>query len=170
MSTREELKREIESTRQAFHELLNSIPEKAFDLPSDNPGWTIGEVLYHMSIAPRFLGSDVKMITRQNWAYRIIPVIIPKALFDWLNLKFTKFGARNVSPEFLAQEYDRAHASTLRALDQVSDSDFEKHVHYPDWDPLLSGEVTVARLFHYVKDHFDSHADQVRQVVGILSL
>lgn len=61
------------------------------DIPHQNLSristWTIGEMLYHMSLAPRFLSKDVKMITNQNWLYRIIPVIIPKQLFDWLNKK-----------------------------------------------------------------------------------
>lgn len=165
MSTRAELRQEIEETRAAFHELLDSIPEEAFDLPSDNPAWTIGEVLYHMSLAPRLLSRDVDMITGQSWIYHLIPVIVPQAAFDWLNKQLTRFGARNVSREFLAQEYDRAHESTLRALSEVDESDFDKHVQYPGWDPLLSGEVTVERLFHYVKAHFDSHADQIRRIV-----
>jgi len=36
----------MEETRLAFHQLLDSLPERALDLPSDNPAWTIGEVIY----------------------------------------------------------------------------------------------------------------------------
>jgi hypothetical protein len=165
MTPREELRREIEETQVAFQQLLDSIPEAAFGLPSDNPAWTVGEVLYHMSVAPRFVGLDVKMIVRQNWVYRGVAVVVPRALFDWLNKKLTRFGARKLSREFLALEYDKAHQSALRALDAVSDPDFEKQLYYPDWDPLLSGEVTLERLFHYVKAHFDSHAGRIRQIV-----
>ncbi len=43
---REKLKQEMEETRLAFHQLLDSLPERALDLPSDNPAWTIGEVIY----------------------------------------------------------------------------------------------------------------------------
>lgn len=163
MSIREELQQEIEETRQAFHALLASIPDEAFDLPSDNPAWTIGEVLYHMSIAPRMLGTDVKMIVKQSWLYKIIPTVIPKKLFDWINKHLTRWGARNLTREFLKEEYDQAHAATLKALDEVDDSDFKKKLNYPDWDPLLSGEVTLERLFRYVKVHFDSHAAEIRK-------
>jgi hypothetical protein len=161
MSIRENLRLEIEDTQEAFHQLLESIPDKAFGLPSDNPAWTIGEVLYHMSIAPRMLGTDVKMILNQNWFYRLIPAIIPKRLFDWLNKILTKFGARNLTRKFLASEYDKAHLATLKALDEVKEADFEKKLIYPDWDPLLSGEVTLERLFHYIKLHFDVHVAQI---------
>ena len=164
-ATRESLRQEIEDTRLKFHDLLNSMPDEVFSMPSDNEAWTIGEVLYHMSLAPRFLIRDVKMITGQNWLYRLIPIIIPKSLFDWLNKVLTRYGARNMSRAFLAQEYDKAHRSTLEALDSVSDSDFAQHLTYPDWDPLLSGEVTLEQLFRYVKVHFDSHARQIRKTI-----
>jgi len=161
VTMREAIRQEIEATRTSFQELLASIPDEAFSLPSDNPAWTVGEVLYHMSIAPRFLSKDVKMITNQNWMYRIIPVLIPKQLFDWLNKKLTKYGARKLSREFLAVEYDKAHQATLIALGEVKETDFKKKLNYPDWDPLLSGEVTLERLFRYVKVHFDAHAAEI---------
>lgn len=166
MSNRQELYQEIETTRQAFHLLLSQVPEMAFSLSSDNPAWTIGEVLYHMSLAPRFLMQDVKMITGQSWLLRLIPILMPKWLFNWLNTHLTRYGARHISRQFLADEYDKAHALTLRALDSVPDANLSKSLTYPDWDPLLSGAVTLERLFHYIKDHFDSHAEQIRQRIS----
>ena len=166
LSTREELRREIEATRTAFHQLLDSIPVDAYSLPTDNPAWNVGQVLYHMSLAPRLLGEDAKMIRGQSRLLRVVPAIVPRGLFDWLNKQWTRYRGRNPSPAFLAGEYDKAHAAALRALAEVDDSDFQLRVHYPDWDPLLSGEVTLERLFHYVKAHFDSHAGQLRQIVA----
>ena len=157
MSIRESLRQEIEATKIEYYKLLGSIPDEAFDLLSDNPAWTVREVLYHMSIAPRMLGRDVKMITGQNWVYRVIPYIVPKALFNGLNERLTRFGARNVTRESLADAYDEAHEAVMEALDQVAD---------PDWDPFLSGDVTLERLFRYIKVHFDSHAEQIRLIVG----
>jgi uncharacterized damage-inducible protein DinB len=165
MEIREQLRNEIEDTWTAFHQLLDSLPDETFTLPSGNPAWTIGEVLYHMSLAPRFLISDVRIITGQSWITRLLPVLMPTRLFNWLNKVLTRYGARQLSRQFLAQEYDRAHTSTLQALDSVSDDDFSLRVFYPDWDPLLSGEVTLERLFHYVKNHFDAHAAQINQVI-----
>lgn len=165
MSIREELYQEIGDTKVEFHKLFNSILTKTYNLPSDNPAWTVGEVLYHTSIAPKMLSRDVKMITGQSWVYRLIPIIMPKQLFHWLNKILTQYGTRNASPEFLALEYDNAHQATLKALTEVNETDFNKHIQYPGWDPLLSGEVTRERLFRYIKVHFDSHANQLRQIV-----
>ena len=161
MDTREELREEIMETRLKFHRLLARVPDEAFDLPSTTPEWTIGEVLYHMSLAPRFLTTDVKMITRQSRFYRLVIRLVPKWLFDGLMVRLTRFGARHLSRQFLAKAYDTAHALTLAALDAVADEDFAKSMHYPDWDPLLSGPVTLERLFRYVSLHFNWHAAQV---------
>jgi len=164
ISLRDQLRQEINETHQAFHQLLNEISDESFSLPSDNPAWTVGEVLYHMSLAPRFLTSDLRMILSQRWLYTLIPVIAPKPLFDWFNKVLTRYGASKLSRQFLANEYDKAHISALRALESLTDQDFQRSINYPDWDPLLSGEVTVERLFRYIKVHFESHAAQIRDL------
>ena len=165
MTLRESLQREIEETRIRFHQLLESIPDEAFVKPSGNTAWNIGEVLYHMSLAPRFLVEDVKMFHGPRWFHRLIPILVPKRLFDWLNAKLTRFGARRLSRQFLTDEYNKAHRKTLEALAKTGEADLQKSLDYPDWDPLLSGAVSIERLFHYVKEHFDSHEEQIRKAL-----
>ena len=162
MSVKSELQQELETTRLAFHELLDSIPHETFRLPSGNPAWNIGEVLHHMSIAPKMIGADVRMITGQNWIYRWITILVPISLFNWLNTRLTRFGARHMSREFLAQSYDLANESAVRALTSIPEGDFNRGLDYPDWDPMLAGEVTLERLFRYIKLHFEHHAAEIR--------
>jgi hypothetical protein len=166
MNVREQLRAEIERTRERFHELLDRVPGAAFDQASRNPAWTIGQVLYHMSLAPRFVIADVHLIVRRPWLFRWIPRLVPRALFDWLNARWTRYGARRLSHAFLAHEYDGAHAVALRALESVRDEEFQRSVPYPGWDPLLAGEVTLERLFHYVRDHFEVHAAEIEQALA----
>ena len=161
MDRREELWKEIIDTRQRFHQLLANVPDEALDVPSDNPAWTIGQVLYHMSLAPRFLIADVRMFTQPSSVYRFFIRIFPGSLFNWLNARLTRFAARNLSREFLASEYDRAHEIAIKALDSVSDEQLQTSLLYPGWDPALAGEVSLERLFHYLKEHFDSHAAEI---------
>ncbi len=165
MSTRRALRAEIEATRDDFHRLLNEIPDDALRRPSDNPAWTIGQVLYHMSLAPRFLPADVRMIAGRSRLARLVPRLIPKGLFDWLNAAYTRLAARRLTRQRLRAAYDRAHAETLRALDAATDEDFTRSARYPDWDPLLTGEVSLIDLFGYVRRHFDSHAAQIRRAL-----
>ena len=67
-----------------------------------------------------------------------------------------------LSRRFLADEYDKGNAATLKALEAVAEEDFAKSLQYPDIDPLLTGEVTLEYLFGYVRRHFDSHATQIQ--------
>ncbi len=161
VSTRDRLRLEIVATHQAFHRLLASLPDEAFSQPSSNPAWTNGQILYHMSIAPRLMILDVQMISGKRWIYRLLPYLMPERVFNWLNVRLTRYGARHISRQFLSDEYDRAHTTILRVLDTLSEADFAKSMPYPDWDVLLSGEVTMEYLFGYIKRHFDSHKIQI---------
>lgn len=170
MSPRQALLEEMEKTLEAYRSLLKVIPPEALDMPTANPAWNVREVLYHMSLAPRFMLTDVRIITaytrQHRWLYRAMELLVPKSLFDWLNQSYTRLGARNASLHSLAREYERAHQLAIRALAEVADDQFGTSLQYPDWDPILSGAVTVERLFHYVKDHYEAHAAELREIAA----
>lgn len=166
MSKKHQIATEIEETHLRFHQLLATIPDDAFHHPSNNPAWTIGELLYHMSIAPRFMVADVKLILKRPFLLKLLPKIFPEALFHWLNARLTRFGARNLSRQFLADEYDDAHARILQTFLTLDEADLHKSVRYPNWDPLLAGDITIAYLFGYIKRHFDSHAADIQTILA----
>ena len=158
---KEQLRVEIESTCQDFHQLLAEIPEEMLDKPSLNPDWTIRETLYHMSLAPRNLKQDVRLIRNLKWVPKP-----PAGPFNLLNSYFTRRGARDLDKTGLAAKYDEAHASALAVLETMKDEEWQYSVEYPDWDPMLSGQVTLERLFHYIRLHFDTHAEEIRSVLS----
>ena len=166
MSIKEELRLELTQTREAYHVLLAEIPDEAFSKPSDNPSWTIGEVLFHMSLAPRFMTTDLKMIISRPWLAKVFAALVPQAIFDRLNDWYTRYGARNLKRSFLAQQYDKAHLRVLKSLETVKEEGFQKSIMYPGYDPILSGDVTVERLYRYIKQHFELHASQIRESLG----
>jgi len=151
------MRAELEATRATFHKLLLVIPEDDWHKPSSNPAWTVGELLYHMSMALRMLPEDVRLIRWLGWTPRP-----PASLFNWLNECFTRRGARNLTLESIAEKYDSAHADVLNLLGTIRDDEWDKGMDYPDWDPLLSGHVTIERLFHYPALHFESHAAHIQ--------
>jgi hypothetical protein len=158
---RQQLHEELESTRQDFHLLLDEIHEEDYDLPSLNLAWTIREVLYHMSLAPRNLPSDVRLIRHLKWVPKL-----PAGPFNSINAYLTRRGARNLDKAALAAKYDEAHSRTILALDSVKDDQWAFGVDYPDWDPILSGFVTLERLFHYIRQHFEAHAEEIRSALS----
>lgn len=167
MKSKQQLHQEIEETRVRYHQLLQSIPDEAFDQPSRNPAWTNGELLYHMSIAPRFMVADVAIILRRPFLLKLLPKLFPERLFHWLNAHLTRFGARHLDRQFLTDEYDKAHHRIVQTLHSLDEAELPKSVHYPDWDPLLAGDVTLAYLFSYIKRHFESHAADVQSSLKV---
>lgn len=154
---REEIRDELETVRVSFHELIDSLTDDDWHRPSGNPAWTIGQVAFHMTLAPRMLPADVRMI-RKGWR---IPKP-PASLFNRLNVLLTRLGARKVTRKTAGEAYDAAHAVALEALDTIGEDEWDKGLDYPGWDPLLSGHVTLERLFRYLRMHFQCHAEQIR--------
>ena len=169
MSVKDDLRVEMLETREAFHRLLAGIPDEAFSRPSDNPAWTIGEVLFHMSLAPRFVVTDLRFIISRAWLGKVFATLVPVSLFNRLNEFFTRYGSRGLNRRFLAEQYDQAHERALKSLEMIEEADFQKSLRYPGYDSLLSGSVTVERLYRYLKLHFEAHAAQIRESLdGIL--
>jgi hypothetical protein len=122
-----------------------------------------------MSLAPRFMVTDLRMILAQAWLVRAFALLVPAALFHRINEFFTRYGSRKLNRGFLAEEYDKAHQRAMNSLEALQETDLQKSVQYPGYDPLLSGEVTIERLYRYIKLHFDVHAGQIRERLdGIL--
>lgn len=91
----------------------------------------------------------------------------PQGIFDWVTKVATRHRGQKLGRVDLARQYDQATTRILAALASVDDDDFEKSATYPDWDPLLSGEVTLTQLFHYVRAHFESHEPEIRAAVAV---
>ena len=166
MTLKEELTLEMENTHRDFHHLLDSVPETLYDHQSDNPAWTIGEVLFHITLAPRFLTADLRMILGQAWISKLIGVVMPKSIFDKLNEYFTKrWASRNMTREKLGRAYDKAHENAMRALESLREDDFQKSLEYPNYDELLGTNVSVEGLFRYIRVHFETHAKQIQKIL-----
>lgn len=161
MDIKEHIKEELEGTREEYHRLLTSISEEDFLLPSANPAWSVAEILSHMSLAPRYISSDIVFIRRFAW----IPKP-PAVLFHTFNNWSTKRGARNATHDSLAEHYDVAHVRMIEALENIQDDEWTKGAEYPGWDPMLSGFVTLERLFRYPNEHFQAHKKELEVVLG----
>ena len=165
MSIKKELADEMELTRQNFHHLLGSVPEDFYFHPSDNPAWTIGEVLHHITIGLSALRFELWMIRHARGLFQLGLNIFPAKFFNKLN---AQFGRRKKAParQMLAKAYENGHAGLVSSLLRISEDDFQKSVIYPaDLLPELTGKVSVERLFRYVIYHFDIHADQIQKVL-----
>jgi hypothetical protein len=158
------LRSEIELIREKFHRFLVTIPDEVLRLPSKDPAWTNGELLYLMSTSPRIIKSFLKKYTLENNRFQYVSKAITGPLIQKTNEILIRSRGHKLSRWSIAEEYDNTIALVLELLDALSDDDFGKTLTIPDLDPLLSGQVTVENIFHYVKNHFYAYRGQINIV------
>lgn len=148
-------------TRERFRALLDSIPESEYELPTDNPAWTVGDILFHITLGPRALAFEIWMIVHARGFFQFVMAHFPSRLFNRVN---AWFGRRSrVSRQGLLKAYEAGHAIIRSRLRRTREEDFSKSVVYPaSFVAEIAGEVTVERLFRYVKGHFEVHEAALR--------
>jgi len=160
MGLKEDLAQELETTHQNFHHLLDSIPEALYVHPSDNLAWTIGDVLYHITLGPPAIRFEIWMIRYAPWIFKALNDTTSK-IFNWGNALFARQPKR-ITRQRLIKAYEAGHAGLMSSLRRVREEDWGKSVVYPAvFVSELAGVVTVERLFRYVTLHFDVHEKQI---------
>lgn len=166
MGVREQLAEELEAARAGFHHLVISVPERAYSHPSDNPAWTIGDVLYHITLGPPALQFEIWMIRHVPGIYPLVMNPFVTNLFNRINAIFTGRPKR-IHRQMLIQAYEKGHAGLVSSLNRMGEEDFQRSVIYPpEFVSDLAGTVSIERLFHYVKGHFDAHEAEVQKKLG----
>ena len=165
MRLKEDLFQEMETTRQNFHHLLDSVPEALYLHPSANPAWTISDVLNHITIGLPAIRVELWMISHARGLFQFVLNDTTSRLINWLNVPFARRGGR-VTRQRLIKAYEAGHAVLMSSLRRVREEDWMKSVKYPEvFVSELAGVVTIERLFHYVTLHFDVHAEQIKTAI-----
>jgi len=155
------LTNELRETREKFFALLESIPEADYSQPTNSPAWTVGDVLYHISLGPHALSFEIWMIIHARGIFQIGLNTFPIKFFNKVNARFAQRGPR-INRQMLIEVYEAGHAGIRSRLRRTREEDMQKSVVYPDdLEAVLAGECSVERLFHYVKDHFEVHVRQL---------
>ncbi len=165
MGLREELAQELESARLGFHHLLDAVPESFYPHPSDNPAWTIGGVLYHITLGPPAVRFEIGMIHRVPWVFKALTPTTSR-IFNRGNALLARDPAR-ITRQRLARAYNKGHAGLISSLERLREADFARSVVYtPEFVSELAGEVSIERLFRYIKLHFEAHAEQIQKAIN----
>ncbi|MGE5462400.1 MAG: DinB family protein [Syntrophothermus sp.] len=166
MGLKDDLINELEYTRKEFIQLVASVPEQLYGHPSANPAWTIGEVLYHITLGPPAIRTEIWMIRHANRLFAALMNDWTAGIFNWGNALFARHPKR-ITRKKLVEAYERGHAGLLKSLRRMPEQDLSKSILYPKaFVPELAGVVTAERLFRYIKLHFQVHAEQIRASLG----
>lgn len=165
MDIKEKLVQEMETTLQDFHHLLDSVPETYYNHPSSNAAWTIGDVLYHITLGPTALRFEIWMIVHTRGIFQLVMNDITSNIFNRINAMFASRPKR-ITRQGLLKAYESGHAGLISSLKRLDEDDLRKSVIYPkSFVPEIAGEVSAERLFHYITEHFDIHAKQIREAL-----
>ena len=166
MGLKEDLITELESTRREYHLLVDSVPAETYRSPSANPAWSIGDVLYHITLGPPAVRTEIWIIQHAGWLFSTLLNNRTAGIFNWGNALLARHPKR-ITPTSLTQAYDRGHAGLLASLRKMQEADLSKSIKYPEsFVEELAGVVTVERLFRYIREHFEVHAGQIRGRLG----
>lgn len=160
---KQEIEQQLDETHRRFIALVESIPEANYSLPTDNPAWTVGDILFHVTLGPRAIALEAWMIVHARGVFGFTMRHFPSRLFNSVNAWFGRGRGQRVSRQGLLKAYGKAHAAIKSRLRRTREEDLVKSVVYPaDFVSDLAGEVTPERLFRYVTGHFDTHEAALR--------
>jgi hypothetical protein len=155
---KQDIEQELEETHRRFVGLVNSIPETDYTLPTDNPAWTVGDILHHITLGPLALALEIWLTIHATGLYNFSMRHFPSRFFNSVNAWFGSGRSGRVSRQGLLKAYGKAHAVIRSRLRRTREEDLAKSVVYPDdYVSDLKGEVSVERLFRYVTGHFEEH-------------
>ncbi|MDO8578951.1 MAG: DinB family protein [Dehalococcoidales bacterium] len=165
---RESVRSEYESARSAFHTLLGSLSEEDLKAKSNNPGWTNGEILFHVTLGFHVLLALLPMARFFAHLPKIFSRLFAGLLnsmtwfFNPVNAAGTRGGSKIYRRHNIGRKFDRVIDSLLKKLASVKETEWQMGMYYPTkWDPLFDQFMTLEKLFHYPVIHFNFHLKQI---------
>ncbi len=161
---------ELEKARAEFHALYNSLTEEDFRRRSLNPGWTNGEVLFHITLGFMLLPVLIPVMK----LFGRLPMGVSKAFagalnfstpfFNWINGLGPRGGAKVYSMEKMSRKFDRTLDAVRRTADSVKPHQWALRMHMPNrWDPMFGETRTIEGAFYYMTGHMRFHFGQIAQ-------
>ena len=168
-SQRTLLRSELEAARDEFLVMAASISDRAWTEPSRNPGWTNGQLLFHVLLG------FILVIPLANTLvfFGHLPALCSRGLAGILNFSTPLFnrvnaagpraGARLLGRAGIIRQFDRVHKAILTRLERVRPGDWALAMHYPTrWDPRFQTPMHLEGLFRYPVTHLRHHRAQLR--------
>jgi len=166
--TKDVLRAEFEATRLTFHSLLASLTADDLRRRSHNPGWTNGELLFHMTLeflSIPALGRLIRVLGRlpPRYSHALARLLNSfTSSFNRINALIPRLGGKVYTRKRLGALYDRIHRRIVRQLDTIPDNEWQLGMHYPTkWEPLFSDYMTLEEFFYYPIKHFNFHLRQL---------
>ena len=143
----------LESSRRFLCNIIEAVHDDEWSrvAHSDNVGWTVRDVLTHVTGAEPSL---VALISRAQADGSFVPR--PDFDLDFFNRRQVEKRAGK-SPADLSAEVESNRAVTLKVLADLPESALDLPVRHPTY-----GDMTVEDIFRIIGFHERMHADEIR--------
>ena len=150
------LRNELESTRAAFHALLDSLSEADWKKKSANAAWSVGQLMWHLGFGMDFFPRAIEYCRKGTGPNP------PAFVIGIGNVMITRFGSRGATPRSASEKYDEGNAKLLSLLDSIGDDEWSKSAR------IYQNDYTIAKLFPEVTVHFREHEADILKGLGRL--
>lgn len=164
----EKIRREYQSARADFHRVLGSLSGEDLNRQSKNPGWTNGQLLFHITLGFILVPPLARIIRIFSRLPKLVSNSFAALLnfgtpfFDWINGLGARGGGRVYSGWRLAAKFDKSIDAALSTANSIKGQDWQLSMAYPTrWDPLIDENMTLEGLFHYMVRHMEFHWTQL---------
>ncbi len=163
------LRSELESSRLAFHTLLDSLSDADLKKKSHNAAWTNKHIVVHMAMGFFILPSLILIALlfgrlpkplSKLFALLLNVTTIP---FNWINALGPHIGGTVFTRTSLSKTFDWFHARIVQLLNIIPEEDLKRGMYYPTkWDSFTFKDyMTLEDIFRIPTLHFTFHLEQI---------
>lgn len=161
------IRRELETARSDFHELLDSLSDEGWERQSLNPAWTNGQLLFHITLGFGLIPTLmplVQLFGRFPRGYSrpfasLLNGFTP--LFNRVNAIAPLIGVRIYPRESLGKKFDSVLDAIVKRLDRTEGQEWESGMYAPiKWEPRFAEYMKIEDFFRYPVVHFRHHKTQ----------
>jgi DinB superfamily len=168
-STRGRLRSQLEAAREEFHSMVAVVSEQGWAAPSKNPGWTNGQVLFHVLLGFILVLPLARLLVFFGHLPPVFGRIFARVLnfstplFHWVNALGPRAAARVLGRARVVRKFDATYRAILARLERVRPNQWALTMPYPTrWDPHFRTDMHLEDLFSYPVAHLRHHREQVR--------
>ncbi|HEY8475748.1 MAG TPA: maleylpyruvate isomerase family mycothiol-dependent enzyme [Chloroflexota bacterium] len=148
MASKEALRRALLAAQERFLDVVRGLGPDDLALPTENPDWTVHDVLAHLASAERGLLTTIERVRRGE------PVPPGYSADEWNARQVSK--RRTLPLSDLLAEQAAGRVATVRALEDLPEAELRLVGQH------ISGEVlSVEALFARIASHQDEHLAQI---------
>jgi hypothetical protein len=167
--TKDTLRSELESSRIAFHTLLNSLSDADLKKKSNNAAWTNKHIVIHMAmgffILPSLILIALLLGRLPKPCSKIFALLLNVSTipFNWINALGPYVGGTVFTRKSLSNTFDWFYARIVQILYFIPEKDLKRGMYYPtQWDPFTFKDyMTLEDIFRIPTLHFTFHLKQL---------